>query len=204
MHQKDLGVIIDSKLQFHKHISKIKNHAMSLLGILYRFTDISDPSALSLYFSSFILPVLSYCSPIWSMSTPTHLSSLNRITNFFIRIVKSRVPSLRQASNTSILSALSLESLSVNRTKRDLSFLYSLLNSHVDCPTLISLLNYRVPNRSTRSTFLLHYNTPRLSLIKRSLLFRPPSLFNSIPPSVDPFSLSKGAFINLALQNARS
>ena len=170
---------------------------MSLLGILYRFTDIVDPIALSLNFSSFVLPVLTYCSPIWSMSSPTNLSTLDRVTNFFLRIVKSRVPSLRNASNSHILSSLSLNSLSAYRIKYDLSLLYSILNSLSDCPTLTSIFKLRVPSRTTRSVALLHCSTPRLSVVKRSLFFRLPSLLNSLPPSVDPFLLPKETFIRL-------
>ena len=138
------------------------------------------------------------------MSSPTNLSSLDRITNFFFRIVKTRVLSFRQGSKNTILSSLSLESLSVTRSKHELSLLHSLLNSLHDCPPLTSLLNYRVPNRSTRLTSLLHCSTPRLSLIKRSLFFRLPSLLNSIPSFIDPFSLSKRKFLTLSLTHSRS
>ena len=50
--QKDLGVTFDGKLCFREHTAKATKKAMSLLGILYRFTDIKDINALRTYFAN--------------------------------------------------------------------------------------------------------------------------------------------------------
>ena len=62
--EKDLGVIIDSKLNFRQHIaSKVANRN---LGIIFRtLTYLSQEMFLNLY-QSMVRPHLEYASVIWS------------------------------------------------------------------------------------------------------------------------------------------
>jgi hypothetical protein len=133
------------------------------------------------------------------MSAQSNLNTLNSITNFFSKIVKHRVPHLRDTPTESLLSSLSICNLSTLRLKTDFKFMHNTLNSFNDCPELISLINFRVPPRVTRGHTLFHQPFPRLSLAKRSLFFRLPSLLNSLPESIDPFSQPTNTFINLSL-----
>ena len=197
---KDLGIIVDHKLLFSEHIHAIKSKAMSLLGLLYRFIDITSTKALQSYFSSIVLPVITYCSPIWSMSASTNLATLNSVTTFFAKIVKYRNPILREAPTSTVLSSLSLPSLSRLRLQSDIKFIFNALNSHFDSPDILSFFNIRVPSRHTRSTSLLHMPTPRLSVIKRSLFHRLSYLINSLPGDIDPFSLTIQNFTQRALK----
>lgn len=198
---KDLGILTDHKLNFVDHIQAVKAKAMSLLGLLYRFTEIKDTRALQSDFSTVVLPIISFCSPIWSMAAPSNLNTLNSVAHFFGKIVRHRVPSLRNMSTDDILSSLSIRNLSTLRLQTDLKFMYNILNSVTDCPDLLSNINFRVPSRITRTHSLFYTPVPRLSLTKRSLFFRLSSLLNSLPDKIDPFSLSSNSFTNLALSH---
>ena len=64
--EKDLGVVIDNKLNFRQHISSKVSTANRNLGIIFRtFTYLSQEMFLSLY-KSMVRPHLEYASVIWS------------------------------------------------------------------------------------------------------------------------------------------
>ena len=64
--EKDLGVIIDSKLTFRDHISAKVNLANRNLGLIFRtFTYLDTEMFMSLY-KSLVRPHLEYASVIWS------------------------------------------------------------------------------------------------------------------------------------------
>ena len=134
----DLGVLFDPKLQFLHHITTVRSRAMQMLGMLYRFININDPKALKLYFTSIVLPIIEYCSPVWAMSAPTNLLLLNRVSSFFARIVRYRVYSMRHLSTPQIFERLGLQSLSVRRQRHDMMFLYDIINGRVSCAPLLS------------------------------------------------------------------
>ena len=184
---KDLGVVIDSKLNFNDHITATSKSAMRLLGMLYRFTEIRDPSALSLFYKSFISPKIEFSSPIWSMATSTNLKRIDSVLHFFLAIVRHRVPSLRSLSKSSLLNFLKIQTPSRRRSFSDLKFLYKIVNGSIRNEQLLSELSLRVPTRSTRSSHLFYTDTPRLSLIQRSLFFRLSTLYNSHSPQFDIF-----------------
>ena len=120
---KDLGVLIDTKLNFSGHIQTVKSKAMSLLGLLYRYSEIKDPQALRCYFTTIVLPVIAHCSPIWAMSAPSNLSAFKSLTNFFSSIVKYRVPHMRNMPTNTILTSLSIHNLPSVRLKTDVELI---------------------------------------------------------------------------------
>ena len=59
---KDLGVILDRKLQFHDHIDAIISKSMAMLGFLKRnSSEFSDPYTLRFLYVSLVRPHLRYC-----------------------------------------------------------------------------------------------------------------------------------------------
>ena len=64
--EKDLGVVIDNKLNFRQHISSKMSTANRNLGIIFRtFTYLNQEMFSSLYKST-VRPHLEYASVIWS------------------------------------------------------------------------------------------------------------------------------------------
>ena len=63
---KDLGVIIDSKLKFNKHIDAMTAKAYAALGFLKRFcSDITDTTTLKTLYYALVRSHLEYCSVVW-------------------------------------------------------------------------------------------------------------------------------------------
>jgi hypothetical protein len=150
-----LGITYDRKLLFSAHVDKIRSRAMQMLGILYRVTDITDEQALRAYFVTCVLPIIEYCSLIWSAAANTHLKSLDRVTTFFCNIVKYRVHEFRNLDKNAILPALKLNSLLAIRQKCDLVYFYNIVNGRVDCPILIQKFFIRVPTSTRNDAYFL-------------------------------------------------
>ena len=141
---------------------------MRLLGLLYRLKEVRNLSSLVTYYKALISPKLEYCSPIWSMASPTHLSRLNSVLNFFLAIVRFRIPTTRSMSKQDLLNTLNLHPPEIQRKIADLKslclnfifaflldsleaitcfiqigpgFLLSSARSYIDCPN--STMIYR-------------------------------------------------------------
>ena len=79
---KFLGVTFDPKLTFEQHINQVSSRAASKIGIIRKASHIYSNSTINLtYFRSFILPLLEYCSPVWSEASNIHLNSLTKVYN---------------------------------------------------------------------------------------------------------------------------
>ena len=68
---KDLGILLDTKLNFNCHIDMIVKKAYRSWGMIRRYvSDFSDPYVLNSLFVSFVRSILEYCSAIWSPMLP--------------------------------------------------------------------------------------------------------------------------------------
>lgn len=92
---KDLGIWMDTRLEFKTHIHNICNKASRALGFLKRSTrSFSDSSAIIILYKSLVLPHFLYCSPIWSPHLKYLNSKIQTIHHSFLRYLafKSRTP----------------------------------------------------------------------------------------------------------------
>ena len=72
---KDLGVTFTSNLTFSNHIELISSKAMRKLGWIKRLTrSFSDTEALKILFNTYIKPILTFSSPIWSPYTGSDIN----------------------------------------------------------------------------------------------------------------------------------
>ena len=77
-----LGVILDSKLTFEKHIRSLSSSIAQKTGLLrkcYR-TFACDSTVIKSFFA-FILPHFEYCAPVWMSAANCHLKLLDRALN---------------------------------------------------------------------------------------------------------------------------
>lgn len=85
-HIKVLGVVLDSKLTFKKHILSLVSSLSSKVGILRKSLKIfNDVAVAERCFFSFLLPIFEYCSPVWGSSK--HLPLLDKVFRQIIGIL---------------------------------------------------------------------------------------------------------------------
>ena len=59
---KDLGVLFDSCLKFHQHITSIAN---GILGLIKKSFESLDPDMLARLFKTLVRPIIEYGNTIW-------------------------------------------------------------------------------------------------------------------------------------------
>ena len=75
---KDLGVLVDSRLEFSKLIDGIISKAKQRAYLLFKSFKSRDIKLMVFAFKVYVLPLLEYCLPLWS---PVKLLDIDRIEN---------------------------------------------------------------------------------------------------------------------------
>ena len=87
--QKLLGVLIDNKLTFDKHINNLCAKASQKLNMLCRVSSFMSTNKKRLVMKVFISSQFSYCPLIWMNHSRTLNSKINRIHERLLRVVYS-------------------------------------------------------------------------------------------------------------------
>ena len=86
-----LGVILDSKLTFEKHIRSLCSSLSRKIGVLRKsFSVFHCQNILRNCFYSFLLPCFEYCAPVWCSAASCHLAVIDRTLNH----IKVLIPDL--------------------------------------------------------------------------------------------------------------
>ena len=86
---KFLGLVIDNKLKFNKHIESICSKISKTIGILFRLSSSSTvpQSSLKLIYYSLIHPFILYCLPIYAATNDIHIHPLITLQKRAVRIL---------------------------------------------------------------------------------------------------------------------
>ena len=80
-----LGVTLGSKIIFDKHLRFVSSSASQRLGVLRKSLRVfNDRLLLGRCFRGFVLPVLEYCSAVWTVwcsAADTHLQPMDRVVS---------------------------------------------------------------------------------------------------------------------------
>lgn len=88
--QKFLGVILDDKLKFDKHVNYICQNAMKGINIMRCITGVfwgSDPKTLSMIYKSIVRSHFEYSSLAYLNASPTLLKKLDVLQNIGLRLI---------------------------------------------------------------------------------------------------------------------
>ena len=156
---KDLGIILDVKLQFKSHIEFIIARAKSILAWIKRFAyEFEDPWTIKRLFYAFVLPIIEYGSQIWNPFCKNQVIRLESIQKQFLLYALRRMnwadrfqlPAYKQRLN--LLQMLTLEE---RRSLAQAIFITKIINGGLISNFILSKINFRVPSHSTRDHRLL-------------------------------------------------
>jgi hypothetical protein len=125
---KDLGVIVDPSLNFTKHIDSTISKANQRVYLILKSFKSRDISLMVFAFKVYILPLLDYCSPVWS---PSLLKDIDRIENVQ-RAFTKKLDGLSDFSYGLRLVACNLPSLELRRLWADLTLCFKIIHNLVD------------------------------------------------------------------------
>ena len=87
MNTKFLGVYMDNKLSWKKHIEYTAGKVSRGIGIVLRARRLLNSAALKTLYYSFVYPFFSYCNHVWGSACPTNLEKLVLLQKRVIRII---------------------------------------------------------------------------------------------------------------------
>ena len=200
---RDLGVVVDSKLNFASHVSRIVSQANRALGLLMRSfqtgargTKLNQKTLLVTYFAN-IRSILEYSCVVWAGAAKSHTERVDRVQHKFLMWLNSHTSvSCPSISYKSLLNHFGIPSLSARRVQYDILFLRNVFSGRLQSTYLLSCFPLHVPPRSTRSQRLLAERPWRVATVRDGLLRRIPRNANAFLSAndVDFFSDSFSTF----------
>lgn len=176
---KDLGVNIDSDLNFKDHIYEKIKKAYQMLGIINRNFSNLDRFSFLLLYKSMVRSHIEYANVVWSPYKDYLIKDLERVQKRATKMVKG----LRNLSYKERLINLQLPTLKFRRIRGDMIEVFKILSGVYDmhvCPTLLRSENVR-----TRGNCLkLQTNRTRYDIRKYSFSNRIVKIWNSLPDVV--------------------
>jgi hypothetical protein len=121
---KDLGVLVDSKLNFSQHIGSFISKANQRVYLMLKSFKNRNINLMIFAFKVYILPLLEYCSPVWS---PYKLEDIDRIERVQRSYTKKLV-GLRDLPYVKRLEACDLPSLELRRLRTDLILCFKIVH----------------------------------------------------------------------------
>ena len=118
--EKDLGVVINSKLEREDHINQVAGKAHNLLANMKIAFTYVDASMVRKIITTFIRPTLEYASVVWNPWMVKDIKKIERIQ----RAATRWVPELKELSYEERLKALNLTTLEARRKRGALITLY--------------------------------------------------------------------------------
>lgn len=177
--EKDVGVIVDDKLSFVKHIAEKVNKANSICGAIRRSFEYLDCNTFKQLFTALVRPHVEYANTVWS---PYKKKDINMLENVQRRATKL-VPGLSNMSYKERLIELKLPSLSYRRLRGDMIETFKILNDKYDFdPT--TLFKLRKDSVTRGNDQKLYKQRSRLNIRKYSFTNRVVDVWNSLPNSV--------------------
>ena len=82
-----LGVNLDNKLNFSKHVSNICQRVHNQIQVITRFRNILCDSTKARLYKAFIMPHFMYCSTIWHFCGARNCEKLELLNKFTLRII---------------------------------------------------------------------------------------------------------------------
>jgi hypothetical protein len=184
--ERDLGVLIDRRLKFDKHITNIIGKARLLVGQIFRSFASRSVNIIMPAFLVLVRPILEYASPVWNPSLLKHIKALESVQ----RRVTKRLLGLQHLPYEDRLRALGMSTLSARRNYLDLIELFKITHGLTKCG------NVPRPVRSAYTTrghcYRLKQEKSKLNARRFSFFFRIVKSWNTLPSKlVDANSLSQ-------------
>ena len=125
--EKDLGVLVDNELKFHKQVAAVVKNANSKLGLIKKSFARLDEDTLPLLYTSLVRSKLEYGNLIWG---PFYKEDAKTVEKVQKRATKS-IPTLKQLDYTDRLRKLNLPSLQHRRRRGDMIYAYKIMTEKV-------------------------------------------------------------------------
>lgn len=141
-------MIVDSRLDFILHISRIVSHSIRYLGAISRLTrKFRFPKCLLTLYSALVRPRLEFASVIWSSIAMSHSNIIENVQRRLIRFSYDRhIDRCHFYGYNSLLEDLDHLNLHDKSIARDMNFLHQVVHGAIVCSELLMAFRFRVPS----------------------------------------------------------
>lgn len=188
---KDLGVIFDSKLSFIPHMNYIVQQSFKTLGFICRTgRNFTSTNTIKMLFNTFVRSKLEYACVAWSPGYEAHVRNIENIQRRLMKFLSFKTDGFYPAigaSQDQLLERWSLKSLEHRRNYHMCMFLFNVVNSKIDCPEILDLINFRVPSVTTRNRATFYLPRARTNAMNFSPLSKMCQSFDNLCSDIDIF-----------------
>ena len=174
----DLGITLDSKLNFKTHINKITSTANIRKSLILRCFLSHNPINLTQAFKIYIRPLLEYASTIWSPSYISEITLLESVQRDFTK----RVPGCSHLTYAERLSILGLQSLEHRRLIADLIMTFNIISKQNSIGP--NFFKFNTNNNLRGHPFKLSVPLAKTNIQKFHFSNRIVSAWNSLPTNL--------------------
>ena len=146
LNKTDLGIGIDKNLNFSTHIHSIVSRARQRVNLIFRAFKTRNIAYLLRGFNAYVLPIVSYCSSVWSPHKIKDILLLESVLRLFTR----RLPGFENLPYGNRLTKLNIQTLERRRLYADLILCFKLVSGACDRPLENYGLQKTSDQRSTR------------------------------------------------------
>ena len=126
--EKDIGVIIDSNLEFDKHINAKINKANSMFSIIRRSFQFLNPQTFTPLYKLLVRSHLDYASSVWNPYKQKYIEAIENVQKRATR----QLPNMSKLSYEERLRKLNLPTLTYRRFRGDLIETYKIMHEIYD------------------------------------------------------------------------
>ena len=127
--EKDLGVYVDTELNFQSHVDRAASKANCLLGLARRSFDYMDMNMFKSVFVGLVRPHLEYANVVWAPFLKKDVETIEKIQKRGTRMI----PELRSLDYEGRLKRLQLPSLVYRRFRGDIILTYKYMHGFLRC-----------------------------------------------------------------------
>ena len=124
---RDLGIIMDRKLNFDAQINNIASRAKQTSAWILSVFYTRDQHTMLFLFNSLVRPKLEYCDAIWNPYQIKHINKIEGVQRFFT----SRISGMRDIGYWERLNCLNLMSLQRRRERNIIILLWKIKNKTI-------------------------------------------------------------------------
>ena len=189
---RDLGVLVDNQCIFRQHVSTICQKAYRATNVLFRCFNTDNANALIRGYTSFVRPILEYCSTVWNpfIHAKYYLGmtdELENIQRYFTRRLYYRCRLDCNHDYLERINHLQLESLELRRIYNDMTMVFKIVHKFIDLKDSDLLTMFNTTNNSVTTrghAFKLKTRSFRLDIARNHFCNRVVPLWNSLPSTI--------------------
>ena len=175
-----LGVTVDDKMKFEKHIANICRKVSQQIAVLKRMKKILTFETRKCLYLSFIIPHFKYCSETWHFCNKSATAKLEKVNERALRFVFNE----KQTSYCELLNRIGVPSLENQRLAKIVSTVFNIINNEHAPKSIKDLIGLRNNKYNLRGSDIL--KQPKVSTTTyglKSWRFLAPKLWNLLPDS---------------------